>query len=80
MRLVDGENIAEGRVELCVNNEFGTICSLGWDDMDASVACSSVPDAGFFYGENLHTLKVYVMFYHHVIRSTHLLYLNKQSL
>ena len=26
-------------MEICSNNDFGTICELGWDENDAAVAC-----------------------------------------
>ena len=41
IRLVGGADAREGRVEICFNETWGTICDDGWDDLDANVACSS---------------------------------------
>ena len=39
LRLAGSSNGYEGRVELCRNNVWGTICDDGWETLDASVAC-----------------------------------------
>ena len=39
LRLVGGENITEGRVELCYNNTWGTVCDDGFGTEDAMVTC-----------------------------------------
>ena len=39
IRLRNGYLQGEGRVEICINNAWGTVCDDGWDDADASVVC-----------------------------------------
>ncbi|XP_072445130.1 neurotrypsin isoform X4 [Chiloscyllium punctatum] len=39
IRLMDGENKKEGRVEIFINGQWGTICDDGWTDEDATVVC-----------------------------------------
>ena len=39
MRLVGGANDTQGRVEFCLNNEWGTVCDQMWDTDDARVVC-----------------------------------------
>ena len=40
LRLAGGNVVNEGRVEICLNNEWGTICDDNWSIEDAKVACS----------------------------------------
>ncbi|XP_008844275.1 neurotrypsin [Nannospalax galili] len=39
IRLMNGENKKEGRVEVFVRGQWGTICDDGWTDKDAAVIC-----------------------------------------
>ena len=39
MRLVGGKSPNEGRVEICLNSKWGTVCHDFWGTADAQVAC-----------------------------------------
>ena len=42
VRLADGIIDQEGRVEVCVEGVWGSICDSGWDKTDAHVICQQL--------------------------------------
>ena len=39
IRLVGGINETEGRVEICLGGQWGTVCDDQWGDVEARVVC-----------------------------------------
>ena len=39
LRLVGGQTSNEGRVEICLEGQWGTVCHDYWSSVDARVAC-----------------------------------------
>ena len=42
VRLMGGSTPNQGRIELCFNNAWGTVCDNGFDMTDAKVVCQQL--------------------------------------
>ena len=42
LRLVNGSNVLEGRVEICINNAWGTVCTDDASEDDVTVICAQM--------------------------------------
>ena len=44
MRSIYGtyQTTAEFRFEVCVGDQFASVCDVGWDDRDAAVVCTEL--------------------------------------
>ena len=40
--LVGGQSSAEGTVEICYSEVWGSVCDDGWDENDAAVVCQQL--------------------------------------
>ena len=47
IRLVNGYTNESGRVEVCQDELWGTVCDDGWDSNDATTVCTQL---GYNYG------------------------------
>lgn len=39
---MNGSSSVEGRVEVCLSNEWGSVCDEMWDNTDAAIVCKQL--------------------------------------
>ena len=57
VRLVDGNTSYEGRVEMCYDGVWGSVCDSSWDNNDAAVVCRQLG----FQGASMKTLIILLL-------------------
>lgn len=59
LRLVNGSNTIEGRLEICVNSAWGSVCGNSFSSDDANVACRVLSERhSGIDGMMLHTMMI----------------------
>ena len=54
IRLTDGSNALEGRVEICFNRAWGTVCDTGFGNDEAQVICTQLTEnLGYIHNESI---------------------------
>ncbi len=63
VRLVNGSDLTEGRPEVCIGEEWRTICDQGWSLNDANILCGQLGFAAG--GKSIECFFLYVYLSHY---------------
>ena len=68
---MNGTTLQEGRLEICINSNWSTICDDMWDDTDARVVCRQL---GYDEnGKSANSSETSLAFYHSAVHSLFLI-------
>ena len=61
-RLASGINSLQGRVEVCFDGVWGTVCSNGWGNSEATVVCRQLGFSSSSKNQLLNTYSLLLLF------------------